>query len=916
MLDLTQTEEICMLDSSACPCNNDWEHTCTAPGMGENIFFCQPKTAGRCPLFCEFGECTNASTGEEFCAPPTGCPCSDSQLSCKEWNYTICYDQASTCPLVCENLAMPMTCDTIGFEGGQLVATAQDCMAVTADNLCPVTCDQATAKRCGAGANAWCIPKAESCPVTCSATEQTCYVNNYNAAGEFDNTTEKCAPLGMPCSCGTNQQQCKDEAGNVWCDASCPVYCNPGTHKMCYAVSFTTEGEEDFGTEVKTTCVRISQPCTCGANSKLCKWTDGDISYEECFWDKDFCPVTCKAEQQLCYIQDYNASGYPISSREQCSRSGTSCPCGTGSTPCMDEFGHSYCMPLRDFWSGETLSCPIHCKADEEEYDIVNYWPNGSFRNWKESCIKKGAKPMCGTNARECVVHEFGTNYSECIPRVGGFCPKQCGAGEVSCPEIADYMRNGSITGYRSPSVQCAASYDQCGCGRQAEMCRYGDGWGECESRQEGCPVSCKTNEKKCFLNDYAADGTFISDREVCVAVNASCPCGRNSGMCPGQTDDDCYPNSQFSEFCRCKASEEECYIENFGKDGIVTGTVSQCVPKGQKCPCGSNARACPDPNDATQDDCVPMFTKDGRGAGCPSKCTPEQQMMKNGKPEYENCVQTNLDSAGSFVSKTTTCVPYGTCQPGAGFKKCPDGAIIELSKKCKRLYGTSNATAVDASTKQTSEMTLSVNDANVRGAGTAGAMICSELQCPSTISVAVSMQGSTATSRRLSTAAKTVKVTFQNEGASTVSPQAVVTQALSKVKSGELSSAMSSLGEVELSQPVIVSNTMKTVETRAAAAQKVKEAMAEAATPTTTPSTKTPPTPSPLPPTPSPEAATLRLTPTPSPETPTTTSANTSSNSSAIVTEEDSVDGAVHSWILGCSVLALVLAAFLVASP
>lgn len=235
--------------------------------------------------------------------------------------------------------------------------------------------------------------------------------------------------------------------------------------------------------------------------------------------------------------------------------------------------------------------------------------------------------------------------------------------------------------------------------------------------------------------------------------------------------------------------------------------------------------------------------------------------IQANGKPKSETCIQTNLDSAGNAVSKTTTCVPYGTCQPGTGFKKCPNGAVVRVTKTCKNLYGRGNASAVDASTKKTSEMTITVNGASASGAKTAAAMIGSELQAPATISVDVRVQAvSSPTSRRLNTASSTVKVSFQNEGASVVSPDAVVTLAQAKIKSGELTGAMSSLGKVDTSKPPIVSNKQKTVVTRAATATQKKAAQEAAANPTPSP------TPSP---TPLPSSAATTTSPTPAPGAP-----------------------------------------------
>ena len=49
------------------------------------------------------------------------------------------------------------------------------------------------------------------------------------------------------------------------------------------------------------------------------------------------------------------------------------------------------------------------------------------------------------------------------------------------------------------------------------------------------------------------------------------------------------------------EASETECLVVDYNKDGLPSGYSTQCVTEGTACPCGKNTVSCPDPNDATE---------------------------------------------------------------------------------------------------------------------------------------------------------------------------------------------------------------------------------------------------------------------------------------------------------------------------
>ena len=46
------------------------------------------------------------------------------------------------------------------------------------------------------------------------------------------------------------------------------------------------------------------------------------------------------------------------------------------------------------------------------------------------------------------------------------------------------------------------------------------------------------------------------------------------------------------------EASETECSVTDYNKDGEPSGFSTQCVKEGTACPCGKNTISCPDPND------------------------------------------------------------------------------------------------------------------------------------------------------------------------------------------------------------------------------------------------------------------------------------------------------------------------------
>eukprot|EP00913_Durusdinium_trenchii_P035061 g32798.t1 len=87
-------------------------------------------------------------------------------------------------------------------------------------------------------------------------------------------------------------------------------------------------------------------------------------------------------------------------------------------------------------------------------------------------------------------------SWTECLPTSGpnSYCPSDCPTGEVACDLVEDYLPNGTSLGFVTPSVKCATSHENCPCGKEAERCPNTG----CIFKDEGCPVTCGANEKKC----------------------------------------------------------------------------------------------------------------------------------------------------------------------------------------------------------------------------------------------------------------------------------------------------------------------------------------------------------------------------------------------------------------------------------
>ncbi|CAE7204518.1 unnamed protein product [Symbiodinium natans] len=338
----------------------------------------------------------------------------------------------------------------------------------------------------------------------------------------------------------------------------------------------------------------------------MCRWTDEfGLENEECYPTAESCPVSCRSTEQVCGITDYLTNGFPGAFREICVPNTGTCPCGRNAQQCSDPFGDTWCYPLVDYFDNSTMRCPVYCTADEDTCYSPSYDANGNWLSTEESCVPAGTACTCtGQNSFTCTRNDFGETWTECLP-IGGFCPATCAANEVSCPSVDDYKPDGTYLGEAQPSVQCAANLESCPCGKEAKSCT--GSWIRCIFKDEDCPVVCSANQKKCYLTDYTANEEFISDREVCVDVNANCPCGKNTQRCPGS--EACLLPSKAALVCPCGEAERQCDVLDYTSTGKPSNTTTQCVNQGVKCPCGKNTLTCADPNDADVDYCIPKFS-------------------------------------------------------------------------------------------------------------------------------------------------------------------------------------------------------------------------------------------------------------------------------------------------------------------
>jgi len=389
------------------------------------------------------------------------------------------------------------------------------------------------------------------------------------------------------------------------------------------------------------------------------------------------CPVSCSSTQQLCTVANYNTSGYMTGFTEVCQTKGVSCKCGDNTLRCGNA-PNTFCMPSWDTSTNARLTCPVYCKSLEKLCQIPAYETAGAFLRYDEYCEVSSAVCDCakfGTGLKPC-----GTgNFRECIPQAD-YCPVECASGQFLCPEKDNYKKDGTWLSSEphAKGQECQAQQSDCVCGNGAKRC---PGEVACQPAAQDCPLNCNASEKVCFISNYDAVGVIVGKQKKCSPASMECPCGKGSGKCAIDGISHCLPSKKAKSLCPCKPAEDVCYVQNYNKRGRKQKKQIKCTPKGKQCPCGTDAKACADEQDALAKICIPKF---GEQNECPVPCTrrQEEQMGRT------TCVKNHFNKKGKHTGTEVTC-PEGECKPGRGQKKCKSGAVIATAYSCKDLYGT-----------------------------------------------------------------------------------------------------------------------------------------------------------------------------------------------------------------------------------
>lgn len=829
-----------------CSCNPALENSCTNGGNP----YCIAKP-GTCPLDCGANPICYSWNWTQSCPTAAGCTCDPAyELACQDGNnMTQCLDKTyyTTCPTVCA--AGSSACTNFGFNADGSYSATQVCTAVADPSSCPTLCDSATADVCGDPTTPWsyCMPKG-TCPPqapTCAADQQLCYGQNASTAGTLQDVGT-CLDASAPCPCGAGQQTCVDSTGYSFCtDASfgCPINCgDPTVNQTCTVTGFNADGSLDFDSLYNQTCAAINATCPCGSNALSCTYMDmfgTSNSYcQPAVVDgiATQCPLTCNSTSQLCIVPDYDSFGNYTGYSQSCAPLSASCGCGKNTTKCIDEFGGGYCLPGKQ-------TCPKTCNAvTENTCNIPTYDAQGNVVSVNTDCVPSGQQCPCPslmkgqqTNAVPCnFTGSDGSVFTDCIPKAyfSSWCPPQCPADKpVACPAPHLFSLNGSFVGMGDS--YCAATQAACGCGgikSNAQECTI-NGQTFCYPTAVQCPLDCPDGQQLCYVTNYDDKGTVTSESQKCVGVNATCPCGTNAVLPAGSSA--CVSSLQNATLSPCGSdkSKDVCWVEDFTKNGVSVGKNPVCVVKGDTCPCGKNAKSCPDPTDATQNLCVPQSSRDGSSA-CPAPCTPAQEQANR-----TTCVQTNLDTSGNFVSQSVTCVAVGSCEPGQNQKLCPSGAMVFTGSPCQDIYGvvgSNNSLGTPAGQSQEGTLVMSLDPAPGVNASALAAMannvqanLATVMQLPADLACDVSFVAVAANGRRLQAGQpgqpKRVQavVTVKSTGKSKVAPSVVVTKAKSMAGSGTASfnKAFGQVGQPNAKLGVSAASATKPVVARATVA-------------------------------------------------------------------------------------------------
>jgi len=405
--------------------------------MGETFELCLPVmedgVKNVCPVECKKNQehCMSVNydvkgkylNHTEKCITKGGkCPCGSNSIQCKEpdgsglkycepkWDEF--ENKMFQCPISCK--ATETFCSVPAFSGtGEYTNSNEYCAA----NGTKCDCKKGQgAKSCTfEGGFVDCIPASEYCPVACSGAKpvQCPSKDNYKKDGTYVGSTppakgQECAAKISDCKCGTASKMCTDPVdGGSWCEATaqgCPLNCN-ATEKMCTLSNFDKNGSLISGSDK---CVPLKDSkgkdsvCPCGTNSVKCS-IGGQTTCLPSAFAKESCP--CKANEQACYLQDYDKSGKAGAMRTVCAAQGASCPCGKNANSCADAQDEKakICVPKFGKAAG---ACPKPCGPTAEAAGNATCVKNnldkkGNPTGEEVSCVQKG-KCAAGRGQKKC----------------------------------------------------------------------------------------------------------------------------------------------------------------------------------------------------------------------------------------------------------------------------------------------------------------------------------------------------------------------------------------------------------------------------------------------------------------------------------------------------------------------------------
>ncbi|CAE7466799.1 flaEY [Symbiodinium natans] len=324
-------------------------------------------------------------------------------------------------------------------------------------------------------------------------------------------------------------------------------------------------------------------------------------------------PLPCAADEIPCYSTPYNAAHF------SCYAAAEGCPCDEQQTECFIR-GQHVCFP-------KETSCPVDCQG----------LPECHHESGNTSCATSTG---CRCEDGEFPCRQQDSNLTICLAE--DWCPKTCEEHQELCALTSFKDGRQYITQNCSWDTVCPRVW----CDNvTARLCNVG-GYDFCVDRGAECPCA----DKECSVENFDAQGNFLSFSTKCVSNNVPCECGDNAKLCGAY----CVPAA---EVCCDNATSRWCYALSRTAEGSVDFAKepeATCMPNSELCGCGVNTNAKPctwtDNSGRQRQQCV------WEGDDCP--CTSKQ------------CVKVDYNSSGSIRNVTKDCVANGDQSP------CGDNAI------------------------------------------------------------------------------------------------------------------------------------------------------------------------------------------------------------------------------------------------